>query len=357
LKRLQRLPSAFVFGLFFYGPFSSKVICSKNTYSFFFYKTIVGMDTIRARNGHVQQPFPYQTDAYGVQFSDPWNSTTPRPANPTSAPYVGMTSTTMAPQNDLSSLTKPLRQNNLFSTAGFGTTYAEQTTTASPAAGATNYGMNGYSSYDQSSNKNLQSSLVDYSRPQVTSGSYTSADALDSARGMVAMSQNATRFPIQNHPRTSSSSSGSYYPHSTTSSISSASSYPYFGSMDSSATDISSVSDIYDATRPSLPRPAGMIHSQCLPHQSGAQAAMMSTFSSRVSPNTTKKHKCKVCDKRFTRPSSLQTHMYSHTGERPFACDVEGCGRQFSVVSNLRRHRKVHKGHSDTETVSNAGSV
>lgn len=26
-----------------------------------------------------------------------------------------------------------------------------------------------------------------------------------------------------------------------------------------------------------------------------------------------------------------------------FACEVEGCGRHFSVVSNLRRHRKVHK--------------
>jgi len=35
-----------------------------------------------------------------------------------------------------------------------------------------------------------------------------------------------------------------------------------------------------------------------------------------VSSSTQKKHKCKVCDKRFTRPSSLQTHMYSHTGEK-----------------------------------------
>ena len=29
-----------------------------------------------------------------------------------------------------------------------------------------------------------------------------------------------------------------------------------------------------------------------------------------------KKHKCKICDKCFTRPGSLQTHMYSHTGEK-----------------------------------------
>lgn len=62
-----------------------------------------------------------------------------------------------------------------------------------------------------------------------------------------------------------------------------------------------------------------------------------------ASSHTEKKHKCKVCGKRFTRPSSLQTHMYSHTGEKPYPCEVEGCGRHFSVVSNLRRHRKVHK--------------
>ena len=32
--------------------------------------------------------------------------------------------------------------------------------------------------------------------------------------------------------------------------------------------------------------------------------------------STQKKYKCKVCGKRFTRPSSLKTHMYSHTGEK-----------------------------------------
>jgi hypothetical protein len=36
-----------------------------------------------------------------------------------------------------------------------------------------------------------------------------------------------------------------------------------------------------------------------------------------------------------------------------FSCEVEGCGRHFSVVSNLRRHKKVHKGG---EARSEAGS-
>lgn len=64
----------------------------------------------------------------------------------------------------------------------------------------------------------------------------------------------------------------------------------------------------------------------------------------RLLSSTQRKHRCTICDKRFTRPSSLQTHMHSHTGEKPYACDAKGCGRHFTVVSNLRRHRKVHEG-------------
>ncbi|KAK9380492.1 uncharacterized protein V2V93DRAFT_370818 [Kockiozyma suomiensis] len=74
--------------------------------------------------------------------------------------------------------------------------------------------------------------------------------------------------------------------------------------------------------------------------------SLMSSFNSRVSAGTQKKHKCPVCNKRFTRPSSLQTHIFSHTGEKPFQCDHHGCGRRFSVVSNLRRHRRIHRGMS-----------
>ncbi|KAI8978912.1 hypothetical protein BDB01DRAFT_852140 [Pilobolus umbonatus] len=58
--------------------------------------------------------------------------------------------------------------------------------------------------------------------------------------------------------------------------------------------------------------------------------------------NTPRRYKCTLCAKRFTRPSSLATHMHSHTGEKPYKCTVEGCGRRFSVVSNLRRHAKIH---------------
>jgi len=111
--------------------------------------------------------------------------------------------------------------------------------------------------------------------------------------------------------------------------------YPYYRSA--SATDYSTASDIETgSTR--IPRSTAP-----------APQSMMTMFSSKLSVNTQKKHKCKVCDKRFTRPSSLQTHMYSHTGEKPFACKVPGCGRHFSVVSNLRRHGKTHKTSSGSD--------
>lgn len=54
------------------------------------------------------------------------------------------------------------------------------------------------------------------------------------------------------------------------------------------------------------------------------------------------KFECSYCNKKFSRPSSLRTHIHSHTGEKPFRCDAPGCGRCFSVHSNLRRHQKSH---------------
>ncbi|PSK60602.1 Zinc finger protein [Elsinoe australis] len=175
------------------------------------------------------------------------------------------------------------------------------------------------------------------------------SDALDASRGMVAMSQDITPRNIYGNQGSSRSSTDSYgFPsaHSAHSSISSASTHPtYYGSSVSEASygDYSSAGESVDVPSRTLPRPNSLIGASMPPNPS----SMMGQFSSKVSSSSQKKHKCKICDKRFTRPSSLQTHMYSHTGEKPFACDVEGCGRHFSVVSNLRRHKKVHKGESD----------
>ncbi|KAE9579059.1 hypothetical protein CGMCC3_g5244 [Colletotrichum fructicola] len=175
------------------------------------------------------------------------------------------------------------------------------------------------------------------------------ADALDASHGMLAMSQET---PRNIYGARSDRGSGDAYgfpsTHSTSSSVSSASGFGNYYGADSVSDYSTAGSDIESVTSRTLPRPHGLMAAQIPP----APQSMMGQFSSKVSSSTQKKHKCKVCDKRFTRPSSLQTHMYSHTGEKPFACEVEGCGRHFSVVSNLRRHKKVHKGDARSEAGS-----
>ncbi|GLB37640.1 putative zinc finger, C2H2 type [Lyophyllum shimeji] len=54
------------------------------------------------------------------------------------------------------------------------------------------------------------------------------------------------------------------------------------------------------------------------------------------------KYECSYCGKGFNRPSSLKIHLNSHTGAKPFVCPVESCSRSFSVLSNMRRHARVH---------------
>lgn len=53
---------------------------------------------------------------------------------------------------------------------------------------------------------------------------------------------------------------------------------------------------------------------------------------------------CDICNKVFTRPSSLRIHSHSHTGERPFKCPHTGCGKAFSVLSNYKRHEQACHG-------------
>lgn len=130
---------------------------------------------------------------------------------------------------------------------------------------------------------------------------------------MLAMSQETPRNIYGNRSdRSSVDSYGFPSTHSTSSSISSTGGNfgNYYGD---SVSDYSTAgSDIESANSRTLPRPQGLMDARIPP----APQSMMGQFSSKVSSSTQKKHKCKVCDKRFTRPSSLQTHMYSHTGEK-----------------------------------------
>ncbi|KAK3371998.1 hypothetical protein B0H63DRAFT_285672 [Podospora didyma] len=57
-------------------------------------------------------------------------------------------------------------------------------------------------------------------------------------------------------------------------------------------------------------------------------------------PQSQDRYICQTCNKAFSRPSSLRIHSHSHTGEKPFKCAHAGCGKAFSVRSNMKRHER-----------------
>lgn len=54
--------------------------------------------------------------------------------------------------------------------------------------------------------------------------------------------------------------------------------------------------------------------------------------------------RCNVCNRVFPREKSLQAHLRTHTGERPYKCDFPGCSRAFAQSGQLRTHQRLHTG-------------
>jgi len=51
-------------------------------------------------------------------------------------------------------------------------------------------------------------------------------------------------------------------------------------------------------------------------------------------------HECDVCEKVFVSASKLDTHMRTHTKEKPYECDV--CEKSFTQAGNLKVHMRIH---------------
>ncbi|XP_072529441.1 uncharacterized protein [Salminus brasiliensis] len=58
--------------------------------------------------------------------------------------------------------------------------------------------------------------------------------------------------------------------------------------------------------------------------------------------STERAHNCNVCGKAFSRADLLRNHKRTHTGERPFTCNL--CGKSYAHQGQLRIHKRVHTG-------------
>ncbi|XP_004646031.1 transcription factor HIVEP3 [Octodon degus] len=71
-------------------------------------------------------------------------------------------------------------------------------------------------------------------------------------------------------------------------------------------------------------------------------------------PQKPGKYICQYCSRPCAKPSVLQKHIRSHTGERPYPCGP--CGFSFKTKSNLYKHRKSHAHRIKAGLASGVGS-
>ena len=50
------------------------------------------------------------------------------------------------------------------------------------------------------------------------------------------------------------------------------------------------------------------------------------------------------CERSFTTSNIRKVHLRTHTGEKPYKCEVEGCGRTFASATNHKNHARIHTG-------------
>jgi uncharacterized Zn-finger protein len=48
------------------------------------------------------------------------------------------------------------------------------------------------------------------------------------------------------------------------------------------------------------------------------------------------------CDKAFITMGNLKSHLCNQTGEKPYVCPFENCGKRYSRLCRLKIHQRTH---------------
>jgi transcription factor STE12 len=78
-----------------------------------------------------------------------------------------------------------------------------------------------------------------------------------------------------------------------------------------------------------------------------------SATTSEIGPYSTMPSRCcpiPMCSRRFRRTEHLKRHLRTHTGDKPYSCDL--CGKCFSRSDNLSQHRRTHETSQDGSALS-----
>ncbi|XP_066586742.1 uncharacterized protein [Prorops nasuta] len=94
-------------------------------------------------------------------------------------------------------------------------------------------------------------------------------------------------------------------------------------------------------TRPGGPRSGGGASESHRRGRPRADALSNLMMQGSTSPSSIK---CSYCNRVFPREKSLQAHLRTHTGERPYPCDYPGCTKAFTQSGQLKTHQRLHTG-------------